>query len=267
MDSGLIVFLKSSKAVEKEDLDLILGYRLSKVVCVVYDYTMDMLDGLEMELVKHGKTVDFIEAEGRDDIYLDNRIRTISAANSGSTYIDVTFASPFHAALLMNLGGSEKVEIWVSGYDKDGSVKRTRMDRTKYIYNGLPDTCYLILDMMSKEPILTDVIIEGLRWTEGKDPKGCRGKTAVYDSLEQLVLWGLIDRCSGQLPEGYKARRPHFYNMNEDQLWDYYSYKRLQKKRDDDLKEARKQKVLAEQSNKEAKRIAPTRKRKNPRRK
>ena len=267
MDNVLITFLKSSTSVVQEDLDFIQDYRLANVVCVAYNYTSDMLDELEGRLESMGKRVQFIIPDGYTDADLDRSIRTVVIATADIIYIDVTHASPFHAASVMNMGGSEKVEIWYSSYAQDGTVKRRRMDRTKYIYNGLSKTCYLILDLMTKEPIKAERALEEInRIAEDKGTEQ-RKKTSVYNAFDAMAAWGLIQRCEGTVPEDYKSRTPNFFRLSDDQMWDYFSYRRLQKKRDAELMEAKHKKSAAKQSKSETKTIGAARRRTNPRKK
>ena len=265
MDNGLIVFLGSSTEVLQDDLDFIMDYRLAKVVCVVYNYTTDMLDELESRLEEQNRKVQFIDTDGRCDPDLESRIKTAVAANEDTTFIDITFASPYHAASVMNLGGSEKVEVWYSAYGRDGKVVRTRMDRVKHIYNGLSDTCYMLLDIMSKEPMHAEIDKINTKFKEKGVQK--RGKTAVYDAFYQMAAWDLIQRCEGVPPEEYKSRNLNFYRLTDDQMWDYYSYRRLQKKRMAELEELKKKQKDARRSNEDAKKVAGQRRRKNARRK
>jgi len=263
MDNGLVVFLKSSEKVEKEDIDIILHYKLAKVCCVIYDYKPEMLDELEGLLSAKGKRVEFIKADGDFDTGLIPRIRSVVATNADITSLDITFASPYHAGYAMNLGGSGQVEVWASTYDDSGSVKRLRIDRTKCTYSGLSDTCYMLLDIMSIEPIYTEAAMEELGRKFHDSNSKSRGKTAIYTAFEQMASMGLIDRCAGVLPEGYKSRKPNFFRLNDDQQWDYLCYKAMNRRRMAELDEIRRKKSAARQSKKESKKLGPMRRRTN----
>lgn len=268
MDNGLIVFLKSSTSVEQEDLDIILSYRIKKLICVVYSYTTDMLEALEDALESRGYAVDFMDTDGRQDRDLFERIKTFVTSNADRTLIDVTFASPFHSALVMNLGGSEKVEIFSSDYMQDGTISNERLDRIKYIYNGLSESCYCVMDAMTRDPQYSEIILDKVRSKpvpEGE--KRITSKSAIYDALDRLASLGLVERCEGRLPEGYTARRPNFYRINIDQEWDYFSFKRLKRRRELEMQETERRKNASKESNRYAKRVAEDRRRKNPRRK
>lgn len=267
-DDCLVMFLEPSCPVRKEDIDVILRYGVPKVICVLYGYSEPMLDDLERRLRNLREPVGYIEAAGPEDPNVEMRIRNVAVSVKGTVCIDIMNASQFHAAAVMNLGGSGRVEIWKSSYDGDGCLSIVRMDRRRHIYYGLTDTCYLILDIMAeRSKVSIEALAEALNPGPGKDPKMCRKGSVIYEMCEKMASWGLIYRCSGEAPEGYRSRTLHFYAMNADQCWDYFSYRADERRRRADRAAAKRRKSQAADSKRESKMLGKERRRKSPRRK
>ena len=269
MRNGLFMFMGSSDSLREEDIDIILDYKVSNVVCILYGYSESMLDSLEEQLRDKVEKIDYILADNPNDRSVDTRIRNLIAEEPDRIYFDVTYASSFHAATVMNLGGSDGMQIWSSAFDGDGKISRERIDRIRNDYNGLSPTCYLILDLMTKiKDVNAQTVESSLMQNQDKDPAKSRKKTSIHKELERMVAWNLIDRSSeGVVSEEYKSRTQHFYTMRLDQRQDYFVYKSNDSMHRANFEDVRRRKSLAVQSKKETKRLGQERRRTNPRKK
>ena len=216
----LVMFMRSRDALDASDTEIIRSYGIRNTICVLYSYTAKMLDHLESELPEID--LDYFLADSPDDIDLIQSIKNASSGCEGMMITDVTFASPYHSAVCMNLGGSEISEIYYSRTGSEG-IAHERLDRIRYDYGDLPKTYYLVLDAMTMNPQMKEQI--ALNMSEEKS------QSTVYSALNDLWVRGLIDKVGGTVPKGYSSRTPNFFRFNPDQLWDYRSYKRLLAKR------------------------------------
>ena len=222
MTTYLVIFRASLKRMEKEDHSVISGYGAQKVHIVPYEYYTDALDELEKQLTTRGMEVTYIQTSGpedRDKINSDIR-NILFKKDCEKLIIDMTEASAFHAAVCMNLGDSDRVEIIYRRKDGKATVQE-RMNEPKYIYNVLTEKQMDVLDVLTVYPML-----------EKEVEKECRKRgstvatTTIYKTLADMQELGLVMRGAGTPADDYKSRKQKFYCMSEKQLWDYWNYRR-----------------------------------------
>ena len=219
-----MMFIGLSGSPDDRSIEVMRSYGVQNIICIAYSYSSEMSGRIESSLP--GCQIDYLEADGPEDMDLLFAIKALVIGTQGKTFIDVTYASPYHAAVCMDLGGSDKTELYYSRLCAPGEFMHERLDRIWHYYGGLSNTHYEVLDVLNQRPQMTEQIVKGL--------KGVRSQSTVYAALSDLCSRGLIDRTVGTVPEGYNSRVPNFFRLNPDQQWDYYSYKRLDRKRTDE---------------------------------
>ena len=220
----LMMFMDPSGDIDDHAIEVIRSYDASAVTCIVYSSTQDTVGTLESAMPDC--SIDRLEVDGPEDMDLLSAIKASVFGAQGRICIDVTFASPYHAAVCMDLGGSDKTEIYYSRICAPGEIMHERLDRIRYYFGDLPGTYYEVLDSLDQVPRMAERIVTDL--------EGIRSQSTVYAALSDLHRRGLIEKTSGQVPEGYSSRVPNFYRLNPDQQWDYDSYKRLDRRRSDE---------------------------------
>ena len=218
----LVMFIPNKDSLDRNILNVISGYETRKVQCILYGKHDAMQDSLLSELERMKKIGVLSAPYGPNDLDVFEQVKNAIAA-SGDVIIDIANASPFHAAMMMNLGGTDSVRVYCSETVRLGTPTYTRIDRTRHLYNGLTDSEYIVLECLSTKPQHTSEIKMEAEFKVGTGEYKLKSisKSSVYGALDHLVYLGLIDWCEGKRPEGYKSRNLNFYKFSKDQKWDY----------------------------------------------
>lgn len=215
-DDALVMFLDPGKGYDKDARESVASYGAKDVIIVLYSYNDELLDDIESSIPDC--RVVFFKACGPDDRDLMDSVRNTVVAIPGRAIIDVTWASSYHAAQSIDLCGSGRTEVRYSKRTEQGIIHE-RLDRHRYHYGGLSRTEYMILDALNQDP-------QTIEQVYAKMPQD-RAVSSVYQGLNSLWSRGLIDKVPGEVPPGYASRTPNFFCLNPDQIWDYYTFKRI----------------------------------------
>jgi len=233
MVGTLIVFLRSSDRLEESDIALASSYGIAAVAYFTYAPDGPVLKGYENTLRNKGRYVYPNLLDGDSDGNMLAKMRSLCLTAERPISIDITFASPYHAAQAASMACPGVAEvIWTDLKTKEHKA----IEWKRATYEGLSDSDYLILDCLSMNPMTSGQVLElarskGLRTKSGiKVP----GKTTIYDGLEDLANRGLITRYYGKLRDEFKHKKPNMFYLNENQTWDLFVYQMFKKRASDD---------------------------------
>ncbi|MBR4202720.1 MAG: hypothetical protein IKQ93_03995 [Candidatus Methanomethylophilaceae archaeon] len=235
----LVMFFPNRALLDKDMLSIVSGYDTKTVLCIFYGRHDALQNSLVSELERMRRKCFPSVPCGPNDLDVFEYVKNAIAA-SGDVIIDITYASPFHAASMMNLGGTDAVRIFCTKPAYPGAPTYTRIDRTRHLYNGLTESEYIVLECLStKAQPTSEIKMEAeFKVKNGGYKLKSIGKSSIYGALDHLVYLGLIDWCEGERPEGYKFRNLNYYRFNRDQKWDYDSFCRNEAARISNRKKA-----------------------------